>query len=495
MGGGALTVLLGRFGGRTLEFVLQVILARGLGPGGFGVYALGRILIRALGFAAALGLHNGVVRFGAPQWATHPGRSRSLARKALALTATVGAVAAAGLFLSAGWWATSIFEMPELRGVLRVMSVAVLLMSVRIVAAAATRVSLEMKDSVLSEDLAQPAANLALVGLVLALGGGLLGVSAAFTLAVGGSCLLALFFLSRLLPRERATVDGEEVSSGALLRFSLPTALAGTLGIYVVWVDRLCLGYFRSPEEVGVYQGVAQLAAILTVILTAFSAIVGPLVARLHALGRRSELQEVFQMGTKWGLYCGVPVYMTMLFCGRELIVALFGPEYLSGVVSLGILATGQIVNLGTGAVGIALIMTGNHKRWLAITLLSLLVNAVASILLVPRLGAVGAAISTTVAVFTMNGAGILAARVDPGIWAYNRRYLKGLAAALIAAASTQLLVSVLEPSGVSRIVLVILAASTVFAAALAAMGFDDEDRDLARVFWDRLGALPRGGR
>jgi O-antigen/teichoic acid export membrane protein len=484
----------GRAAGRGLEFLTQVVLARVLGPSAFGVYALGRVIVRALGVGALLGLNNGVVRYGATDVGARPERVRRVVEKALLLGACSGLVIALGLFASAGFWAGSIFGMADLEGALRAMSWSLPLMSLLAIGAAATRLTLRMGYSVLAEDLLQPAANIVLASLFFLLGGRLLGASVAFSLSFACAALAALVLARRLLaPAARGEVGGV-VSSAELLGFSVPTAIAGTLGVYVLWVDRLLLGYFRTPAEVGVYQSVSQLAAILTVLLSAFNAIIGPLAARLHVEGRTRDLEEVFQAGTKWGLYCGLPVYLTMLLGGRDLVVSLFGPAYASGVSVLVILATGQLVNLATGAVGITLIMTGSHHRWMVVTASSLGVNFLLGLLLVPRYGPLGAALSTAISVCSMNLVGVAMARSRPGVWGYNRRYWKGVSAALLAAAATWAAVELAGPAGWMHVLVVIVTCCTVFAAALRVFGFDDEDRELLRVLRERArGASPRG--
>src|SRR5690348_10688981 len=62
---GAGIVMAGRFGGRGLRLVLDMVLARILGPMNFGLYAIGWTVLRIAGTFSPLGLDAGVIRYGA----------------------------------------------------------------------------------------------------------------------------------------------------------------------------------------------------------------------------------------------------------------------------------------------------------------------------------------------------------------------------------------------------------------------------------------------
>ncbi|RMH48620.1 MAG: hypothetical protein D6694_00260 [Gammaproteobacteria bacterium] len=68
LGKGAIVAMGGRVGGRVMLLVSQVILARVLGPAGFGLYALGWTVMQIVSLIAPLGTHDGVIRFGSPAW-------------------------------------------------------------------------------------------------------------------------------------------------------------------------------------------------------------------------------------------------------------------------------------------------------------------------------------------------------------------------------------------------------------------------------------------
>lgn len=477
----------GRLVGAALRLGVQVLLARFLGPALFGVYAIGWSALRVTGTLSMFGLHNGVTRFAAVEWKEHPARAKTTVRRSVVLAMMFGCLTGLGLFLLAPWLENSVFEMPGLAGVLRLVAVALPLVSGSQVAASAIRASQKMRYSILAEDLIQPAANLLLVLALLALGAGLNGAMLALGLAFACSLGASVGYLRRLLPQSTGRPD-QVVSVGALLAYSLPTAMAGTLGNYMPLVDRFFLGALRTDAEVGTYQVVSQFPIPFIILLTAFNVVLAPMAADLYHRGSHDELHRLFRISTKWGLYLSLPYFLLIVFAGKELILLVFGPAYLPGHQPLMILATAGLFNVGTGAVGILLTMTGHQKRWLAITGVSLVANVGLNLVLVPRFGMVGAAFATGLSMSAMMLVGVAQVWSVLRLWAYDRRYLKGAVAGLATAAALAALRLVGGEPSALRLLVAAAVAGGVFLGALLLLGLDGEDRHFLEMVTTRFG-------
>jgi hypothetical protein len=99
----------------------------------------------------------------------------------------------------------------------------------------------------------------------------------------------------------------------------------------------------------------------------------------------------------------------------------------------------------------------------------------------------VGAAVGNSIGISIANLAGLLNIRMRTGLWPYDRRYWKGMAAAL---APLPILVGLayLFPSGMVSLIVATLASAGLFFLALWKMGFDDEDRSFWAAMRRRLG-------
>lgn len=493
LGSGAGIGLVGRGGGRLVQFVSHVLLARSLAPAGYGVFSLSWTILRMGAFVAMSGLQNGVVRFGSEQRLANPGYVRTVIRRCLSLGLVTGTAVGLVIFFSADRLAGSVFAMPDLAPALKILAVSFPLLAVARIAAASTRVSQRMFYSVIAEDFGQPLAFLGLVGvLVFALGLGLTGALWALTGGYAVSLALSLLFLHGLFPRtprtDAASSTGERPPGArVLMTYSLPTALAAMLSHFILWTDRLFLGFFGVADQVGIYEAIAQLTVPFLMVLAAFNAVFAPMVVSLQA--DRARIEELFRISTRWGLYTSLPYFLTIVFAGRELIELLFGVSYSSGFVPLLILAVGQLVNVGTGGIAMLLIMTGHQHRWLQISASSLGLNLILNGYLVPKLDLVGAALATGIATGIMFIAGVWVTRRHLGLWAYDRRYWKGVLSVVLTTFVLLAERTAFHLPSLAWVVLTVATAGGVFLASLRLLGLESEDRQLLELVGSRIGS------
>ncbi len=164
---GAGITLVSKLGSRALLLVIQILLARRLGPAGFGLLALGQVILQIISQLGTLGLTTGVIRFGVPSRETSLSAFSELLRNVLFVTLLSSLVFGGGGILIAPWLADVVLKKPELIGVLRAFSLAALILIWLNVLSAATRVSKRMEYSALALDVAPPLMSLLLLVAVI----------------------------------------------------------------------------------------------------------------------------------------------------------------------------------------------------------------------------------------------------------------------------------------------------------------------------------------
>ena len=479
---GAGTTLVGKFAGRGVQFAGQVLLARVLGPEGFGLYALGWALLGLVRLVAPLGLENAIVRFGAQAAASGASAVRGVVRRSLVATLVSSTLFGASLWLFADVISTQLFDEPRVAPVLRLLAPSVPLAALVRVMSAATRVSGQMRLSVLAEDLTQPAVIvLLLVAVQLAGASGVLEATAATTLSFAAALGVASVCLMRAFPGMRGVPPRGGASLRTLTAFSIPSMIAVGLSVAMTLVDRIVIGHFRPVHDVGVYQAISQTSMVFMVILNAMNTIFGALAPALEFEGERGRLAEMLRVTTKWAVYLSVPLALVFCLLAGPVIEVLFGRAYLDGVPALRLLALAQLANVAVGQIGMVLIMTGQQLRWLALTAPAFALNLLLNIMLVPRLGATGAALSSLMSTTVLLGVASWLASVQLGQRTMDRRMLKGLSGAAVGAAAL-LIVRTIVPGPLAQLAVGAVVAVLVFGAMLRALGLDDEDRVLLGV-------------
>jgi O-antigen/teichoic acid export membrane protein len=489
LAGGAATSVSGKIIGRVLAVVLDIIVARVLGPAVFGAYAISWTLIRTLGLLVHLGLPNAMLRYIPILARDDPPAVRPLILRAVSTALLVAGAAGALVSVLAAWLAEDVYLKPELTVLFRVLAWSLPTMAVLAVAAAILRSAGHMRESILTEDVGQPlAALILLVSMFIAMGPSLGGVMAANVLSYLAAATGAWFIVRHLFRYSLAMAAPAALRFREVLRYALPTSIAGALAVFVFWVDRLLVGYFLPVHDNGLYQAASQLSLVFVLILAAFNAILGPIFSESHAHQRLKQMGEAFRVGTKWGLYMSIPIFLVISFAPQEVLALVFGAAYADAWVALVVLSLGQIVNVGTGSVGTLLMMTGHQQAWMRLSISSLLLNIVLCLLLIPRLGIMGGALSTAISLNLVYILAVLRARRLLGVWPYDRRYLKGMAATAISVAALILTRALYAGPSWGYLLGVVFVASAAFFLALYRLGIDPEDRTLLRMALERIG-------
>jgi O-antigen/teichoic acid export membrane protein len=274
----------------------------------------------------------------------------------------------------------------------------------------------------------------------------------------------------------------------ALLSFSWPLLLTSLLDRSNIQTETLVLGALLASGQVGIYYVGQRATILITAIFLAFNAITAPMMADLYGRGEHDRLAGLFKTTTRWGATLCLPVLILFLTTSRE-IMGVFGEGFLAGAAVLQVLSVAQFINVLTGPAGWLLIMTGHPRLNLLNTCLSLALNIGFALLLIPRLGILGAALGEAAAFVLVNLLRLAEAQRILKIHPYQASFWKPALAGLLSWASLAGVKILLEGHnslvqlGASGLVLF-----SLYPALLWALGFAAEDRLLIRAFLNRAG-------
>jgi O-antigen/teichoic acid export membrane protein len=183
-----------------------------------------------------------------------------------------------------------------------------------------------------------------------------------------------------------------------LVRFGIPIMFSGIGGIIIVYTDTLVLTYFRSMEEVGIYNVVVPTAMMLQFFATSIATVAFPMVAELWAKKRKDYLALGLKMLYQYSFVIITPVALLLLSFSRIVLRLMFGEQYVIGAVAMQILLIG-IIFLGLHSIT-STILGGIGKPAISTKILleGALINLVLNLLIIPRLGMVGAALTSLIA-------------------------------------------------------------------------------------------------
>jgi len=201
----------------------------------------------------------------------------------------------------------------------------------------------------------------------------------------------------------RATENLTFIRWKQLLTFSVPLLMAGISGMVLQRSDVILLGILRGRDAVGRYAPVLKLVDVANVALIALGSYFVPVATRLVAQKAFVQLRSVYTVIAKWAVVLAAPLLVTLIVEPAPLLTRLFGaPFSQSGNIAVA-LSLGYCFNIVAGANGLTLVALGKSRQIGVRSVLAVVGNIALNALLIPRFGALGAAIGTSLVYAALN--------------------------------------------------------------------------------------------
>jgi O-antigen/teichoic acid export membrane protein len=401
--GGSVSFLTGVMG-QGIRFCFHMMMSRVLGASGYGLYSLGHSILQISHLISMIGLQNGVVHFLAIfRGEGDQARVRGTILCATVIVAATSTFVAFCLWFLADWISEHLFEEPSLRGILRAFAVALPFHVLLMLFAYCARGFRNMKYYSGAIEVMHPLGNLILVGGAFWIGMQLEGALWGFILSTAITMLLLVRVMFRLFPQILTLEDGCRFEARRILSYAMkvvPIDLSKPL--LNDQTDNILLGYFGVARDVGIYSVGFLISAKIGFFQHMFNGIFAPIVADLYNRGKHRELSQLFKTVSKWTLLLTLPILFAFVFAGPE-ILGLFGREFGEGWSVLTILALSNLFNISAGPSGFMLLMTGRPTVELINSGVVGLSNILLNAWLIPRYGAVGAAMGTGLSMVFLN--------------------------------------------------------------------------------------------
>jgi O-antigen/teichoic acid export membrane protein len=407
---------LGRVLGRLFKYALVVLLARELGGGALGTFALGFAIIRFAGTIANFGLEPAMKKF-VPIYRTRDddGAISGLVVGAVVVSVVGGAVAVpAGRFLLTEY---ALFSGVAVGGV-----VSMLLLSVPFLATLRSLDAVTLgydrtSFSVYIRDFGQEGVALLMVGAAVLFVGTEQSAAVGYVVAMAATTLLAFVLVYRLGGFDG--VDSPSLDVRSILPYTAVTTLSSLSDLTIGWIDILVLSTFVARDIVGQYQAAYQTAALLTFALVASNSIFPSLASRLYEVGETERLGRLFRALVKW-ISLSTLVATISLILLRDEVLFIFGTSFQNAAETLVVLAIAQWIVATVGPAGYVLLMTGKERVELVGKVVISVLNVVLNFLLVPPFGILGAAVATAISLAILNVIRLAAVQSSLGFYSFR---------------------------------------------------------------------------
>lgn len=422
---GVLT-LVGGVASGTLSFLAIIVVTHGFKPSSAGQFFVGVSVFSIASNVLLLGSDIGLLRSISADRAQSHGRAAQLLQIAIVPIFGISALVAAGLFVLIPPLAHLLSHgasPDQLAVYLRALVIALPVAVAYLACVSATRGFGTVTPFVLIERVARPLLQVLFLAVVVALGLGGVALAGAWVIPFGMGLAVVVWWLSRAirreLPREPTPEHDREWARLAIgfWRFATPRGLAAIFQVLILWLDSLLIGVFRTPGEVAIYTTSTRCVLLANFVTIAITQAVTPQIGEFVTRREMGRAEGVFRTATVWGILVTWPLLL-ILAIFAPVVLRIFGPVYTQGQPAVVILALSMMVAVACGPVDWVLLMAGRSSWNLVNTAVALGLNVGLNLLLIPRLGIVGAAIAWAVSIIVNNVAPLVEvmtfSRIDP---------------------------------------------------------------------------------
>ena len=468
-----------------VAYAITYVISRFMGAEGLGVYAQASTIVMFCVLVSRLGFEGGMLRFGSHYLAQGEyGRLDGINRFAVTLVFLFGSVLAAVVFVLARFIGLRLLDEPQLVFVLRMFALTIPLSAMMGVKLTGIQAFQQIRHKVVIERLIIPITNLCLVAGLLAAGYQWYGVIAANAISI----IVGTFLAFRAYSDLRGVIPWKNVRFTYQIKdwtkFCMPLLVGGVLAFVTARISGLLVGFYRDAAEVGLYEVAFRITLLVELPLSVSNLVFAPMIGEMYTEGDHSRLNDTFRIVTKWVFSISLLMFV-IIVVGGEAILGVFGSEFLAANLGLLILAGGQLINAGTGAVGWMLIMSGHSTVHMVNSAIAAFLTIGLGLILIPQYGIVGAAIGVSLVNVFVNLVRLAEVFLLLKLHPYSLDYLKPIFSGLLAGG---IFFGVRRPffdlpiSSLFQAILIAAAISVLFFGFLLLFGINREEKKMLNV-------------
>ncbi len=447
---GSSLLLVGRSFSIVTKFVIQVLIVRYLSKTDYGAFAYALSIVTLGETVATLGLDRAFTRF-VPIY--HERREYNKLFGTIIMVVSTIIALGSGIILLVhglqGWLTQSVVDEPRAVALLLILIALAPVQALDNLLVGMFAIFAHPRAIFFRKYILGPGLKLIVVLLLI------LQQSDVFFLAggylVAGMLGLAIYMviLMRVLRQqglfEHFSLQTIKLPAREVFAFTIPLLTTDLVYILMNTSDAILLEYFRGADGVASFRVVQPAAGLNQLVFSSFTLLFTPLAARLFARNDREGINTLYWQTAIWIAIISFPIFALTFSLARPLTVLLYEQRYASSATILALLSFGYYFNAALGFNGLTLKVFGKLRYVVILNILAALLNLGLNLLLIPRYGALGAAIgtcSTLVAHNIFKQAGL---RLGTGISLFEWRYLKvyvGIALGALGLLLTQLVLS-----------------------------------------------------
>jgi len=207
-----------------------------------------------------------------------------------------------------------------------------------------------------------------------------------------------LIFIKKTFPSFwKFKFNFEKILSKKLIKFGLAVILTCAAGIIFNYSDTVMIAFFRSLQEVGLYNSAYPTAKVLWMLSGALTLVLLPISSELWVKKDIFRLKEGIKLLYKYSFILVIPASLVFFVFPDFILLFLFGLEYTAASNVLRLLSIGTIFYIIFQINNSILMGIGKPEQVSKVMLFAALLNLIGNFILIPPYGIIGATISTII--------------------------------------------------------------------------------------------------
>lgn len=469
---------------RIIGFGFLLTITRLVDPSVFGTFTLAMSVISIVQLTSSLSIHRSVDYF-IPQFLSNEeyGKARGYLRNAFLLSTFVGLGVGILIFFFAGQF-SSIFDNAELRIAFLFLAVTIPLWIISQLIGRTFIANKQVQYNVFVQNIVQPAGKFALTAIFLLIGFDLLALLLGHVVAL----VLTLATGATLLVKKISWLKFEKIESHPpleMIGYSAPLIFSGVLGPIIRQMDYILIGHYMSAALVGQYRIGHQLTALVILPLISIQMIFKPYIS--ENIDDITKIKSRYRTVTRWGILLSLPIGLTLFLAPGIYLRTLFTQKYTVAAI-IPVLIIGQCGAFVVGPAGKVLLSLGYSRLTLINTAIEMGINLILGILLIPRIGILGAAVATAIALVIGYCLSLVEIYYLHNLHPASLNMFKTLLAGIPAGISGYGVAYWIQQDLLVFALLPVVVSGTYLLALIAMKGFTQGDEEIAATIDDYVG-------
>jgi len=182
-----------------------------------------------------------------------------------------------------------------------------------------------------------------------------------------------------------------------------PFAIINFLGASLFYTSILMLGWMHTALELGFYSAAQRPIQLLTVLSIIIATSILPALSR-WATKEANKFKLLLEQSLSMVMLLAIPLTIGGIVLGDQVIILLYGTDYTSAAIIFRLLALSFLATFPFTIISNAIFAADIQRKFIPHMTLGAIINVILNIYLIPKLGALGAAIATIISQFVTYG-------------------------------------------------------------------------------------------